>query len=297
MALKPKAEANKLSSILNSVLKDDRFPVDVESLALEYSQAAVPEEPIKKIKHDSYDNFDGALLKNAEKSQWMILCNDSIRSEGRKRFTVAHELGHYMLHRLEMEQFLCSSIEGEKTTSSRNIENEADTFASYLLMPFDDCRKQITDQSFSIELLMHCANRYGVSLMAAALKIKEILPKRVVVIAARDGIILWAAPNDKAFKSKAYIKTKGLPPVFIPEGSLMEATSIGPSGGRKKQPANLWFPGEPSDIHLIEHVFVATEGYDYTLGVLELENYDFPSGKYEEDQLIAPLNGKLFIDK
>lgn len=270
--MKPKAEANKLSKILSIFLGEDRFPVDVESLALEYSKETSPSDPIVKIKKSDVDNFEGALIKHPNKSQWMILYKENIRSEGRKRFTIAHELGHYMLHRAEMDEFLCASIVGEQSLSVRDIENEADTFASYLLMPLDDCRKQTSHQQFSIELLIHCANRYNVSLMAAALKLKEILPKRIVVVAARDGMILWASSNQKAYKSKVYIKTKGVPPISIPEGSLMSSLSTNPVGESKKQPANLWFPDEPKDLHLIEHVFVATEGYDYTLGVLELES-------------------------
>jgi Zn-dependent peptidase ImmA (M78 family) len=39
---------------------------------------------------------------------------ENIRSEGRKRFTIAHELGHYMLHRAEMDEFVCTSIVREQ---------------------------------------------------------------------------------------------------------------------------------------------------------------------------------------
>ena len=48
--MKPKAEANKLSKILSIFLGEDRFPVDVESLALEYSKETSPSDPIVKIK-------------------------------------------------------------------------------------------------------------------------------------------------------------------------------------------------------------------------------------------------------
>lgn len=41
------------------------------------------------------DNISGAIIKNDENSEWKIYVNetDSVR---RKRFTVAHELGHYI---------------------------------------------------------------------------------------------------------------------------------------------------------------------------------------------------------
>lgn len=63
---------------------EDRFPVDVESLALEYSKETSPSDPIVKIKKSDVDNFEGALIKHPNKSQWMILYKENIRSEGRK---------------------------------------------------------------------------------------------------------------------------------------------------------------------------------------------------------------------
>lgn len=297
MALKPKAEANKISKILNHVLSNDRFPVDIENLALEYSNQTSPNDRIIKVKSEAFEGIEGALVRHPSGTKWKILYNENIKSEGRKRFTIAHEFGHYILHRTETNEFLCSFIAGEQSSSSRDIENEADTFASYLLMPFDDCRKQLTDQKFSIELLIHCANRYGVSLMAAALKLKEIIPRRIVVVAARDGMLLWAAPNEKAYKSGAYIKTKGVPPVSLPENSLMSSLSSNTLGDTKTQPAKMWFPNEPEGLTLIEHVFIATEGYDYTLGVLELENYDGYYNSDKEDSSLAPLNGSLQLPR
>ncbi|WP_204264877.1 ImmA/IrrE family metallo-endopeptidase, partial [Escherichia coli] len=64
----------------------------------------------------------------------------------------------------------------------REIELEADTFASYLLMPLDDFKAQIDGQPFSLDLLRHCADRYGVSVTAAALKWREVAPGRVIVL-------------------------------------------------------------------------------------------------------------------
>ena len=44
-------------------------------------------------------NFEGLLAANDLKTKWMIAFNESIASKERIRFTKAHELGHYMLHR------------------------------------------------------------------------------------------------------------------------------------------------------------------------------------------------------
>ena len=49
-----------------------------------------------------------------------------------------------------------------------------------------DFRKQVDGQPVSFDLLGHCAERYGVSLTAAALRWTEIAEKRAVLVASRD---------------------------------------------------------------------------------------------------------------
>ncbi|MBF0340914.1 MAG: ImmA/IrrE family metallo-endopeptidase [Magnetococcales bacterium] len=67
------------------------------------------------------------------------------RQEGRYRFTLAHELGHWELHRHDFEngvaqrgafrQKIPPSIVCRTSTSKDPMEWQADLFASYLLMP------------------------------------------------------------------------------------------------------------------------------------------------------------------
>ena len=49
-AKKPMAEANRISSMLNTVLGADRFPVKVDELALEYSRQCFADSPIDTVR-------------------------------------------------------------------------------------------------------------------------------------------------------------------------------------------------------------------------------------------------------
>lgn len=203
------AEANRLSQMLRLVRADDRFPVNVESLALEYSKSCFPDSPITKVIGDHLPGFEGMLKANQAKSKWLIVYNSSIRSKGRIRFTLAHELGHYLLHRARREQFQCSQLDMEDWDSeTKGMESEADVFASFLLMPLDDFRLQLGSAPMSFDLLSHCTARYGVSLTAAALKWIEIAPQRALIVATRDDFVLWARPNNAALKSGAFLPTR-----------------------------------------------------------------------------------------
>ena len=62
-----------------------------------------------------------------------ILINSTVKSEKRRRFTLAHEIGHFVLHR-NKQTFQDTSSELRDYTTSM-MEIEANIFAAMLLMP------------------------------------------------------------------------------------------------------------------------------------------------------------------
>ena len=93
----PRRAANDLTVLLRTVLGEDRFPVDVEALAREVSRNH--EDPIATIRGVDIPGFEGMLRARKRKPGWHILYSTQPRYRGRERFTLAHEFGHYMLHR------------------------------------------------------------------------------------------------------------------------------------------------------------------------------------------------------
>ena len=133
----PVAEANRLSKLLNLSMGTERFPVDVEQLALGYAQQFGHQDGITTVVGHDLPGFEGALyrVEQASKPQWVLLYNSAIQAPGRVRFTVAHELGHYILHRMDRATFECGQEDMLNWESKeKQIESEADIFASYLLM-------------------------------------------------------------------------------------------------------------------------------------------------------------------
>ena len=88
------------------------------------------------ITYSNFDKLEGLLLYDKEKSVVSINMNRQIT---RQRFTAAHELGHILMHtQVNVNNFLCP-ISGVKS----DIEKEADSFASNLLMPTDELNRQV----------------------------------------------------------------------------------------------------------------------------------------------------------
>ena len=247
----PRRAANDLTVLLRTVLGEDRFPVDVEALALVVSRNH--ENSITAVKAVDIDDFEGMLRARRKRPGWHILYCTLPCYRGRERFTLAHEFGHYMLHRRPLTaehyrtgelpdgfEFDCLPLQANHwKDAEKEREEEADTFAAYLLMPIDDYRSQGAGQEMTRDLLSHVTNRYGVSLLDAVRKWIEFTDSRAAMVVARDGFALWGRASTAAYKSGIFIPS-GMP---IPDGSIV---GIGPTAQQAETdrpitlPAGVW---------------------------------------------------------
>jgi len=207
-----------------------QYPIDLDFLALEYPKQLFPKEPITMVQgNDFSSSFDGMLLKKPNSlNEWGILYNNAIPSKGRINFTKAHELGHYFLHRdLAVDGTIqCSKEDMYRWHSSyTQMETEANTFASFLLVPLDDFREQIKGQETSLELFEHLSHRYGVSLTVILLKWLSITTKIAMLVVGKDGHIDWSWSNEEALKRKIYFKARQ-ETTALPQSSMANMRSL-----------------------------------------------------------------------
>lgn len=273
--LSPKRWAIEISQVLNKVLGPEHFPINVEQVAREYSLQRFPDDPITLVAGDVLPRFDGALVRSPfGKNGWGIIYNKAINSRGRINFTLAHEFGHYLLHRLKYPEGLrCGEQDVVRWDSEYGqIEYQANIFASYLLMPLDDFRRQLDPRAeANLEILGSCAQRYNVSLMAATLKWIEYTERRAIVVVSRDDFILWARSSAAALKTGAFFRTSGAP-IPAPEGSLA-ANGISDSSSIEL-PQGTWLKDEPC-----LEMAVSSEQYGFTISLLLLSN-DAPYSQF-----------------
>jgi Zn-dependent peptidase ImmA (M78 family) len=104
-----------------------RPPVVVERVAAKCG--------VRALKWDFEDAVSGLLL---DLDSGPVIGFNSQQSRGRQRFTIAHELGHYLLgHHENFHIDLASSTNhGESANYSWRDERAANDFAAELLMPF-----------------------------------------------------------------------------------------------------------------------------------------------------------------
>lgn len=131
---------------------------------LKYVSSNNPKEPIslEYVRMDPATSgslsYDGGI--------WHIKVNKE-HNPKRQKFTIAHELGHYMLHRNKATEFTDELFFRSQTKD--NIEYKANEFAATLLMPEENVRKCIKAGVTNIGKL---AEIFGVS--APAMKIRVI---------------------------------------------------------------------------------------------------------------------------
>lgn len=265
----PERWAFEITHVLNAVLGAEHFPINVTAVAQEYSAQKFPHDPISRIVGDSLPGFDGALYKApAGKKGWGIFYNNQIRSTGRVNFTLAHEFGHYLLHRLAYPDGIrCGEQDFVQWDSEYGqVEHQANVFAANLLMPLDDFRRLVApDSTIGLDAISDCADRYRVSLIAAALRWLSYTEKRAVLVVSRDGFILWARSSAKALRTGAYFRTSA-GPIAIPAASLAAQPSSAERQATRQHDGCVWFP-EP-----VVEMTVLSEQYEFAISLLLLPN-------------------------
>lgn len=139
----------------------------------------------------------------------IITVSRNIANANRKRFSVAHELGHLELHRRQIT--LCTSAdmsEWSVSVGSERVEIEANEFAAAFLMP-EQFFRSLCDEEPSLEYFSEIADRFHVSLTAAAIRYCEFTPEPVAIVFSQDNYIKWFRAS-KAFEElELFVNVRG----------------------------------------------------------------------------------------
>ena len=201
---------------------------------------------------------------------WGIAYNGKARRE-RQRFTIAHELGHFILHRSQQKSFNCDSQSVHTGIDGlRQIEREADEFAGNLLMPGDLLREWISDQRIDLHVLSAIAKRFQVSFEALCIRFIKFTKQRAILVYWDNGFVKYEWRSSSAVRTRARIRRNGDPQEPLP-GTLAADTSVEQEWDGTEMSAAIWCPEEAEHMKLWEfkHSYGAR---DRILTLLLLEN-------------------------
>ena len=156
----------------------DEPPIDVDHLAEEAAGLDVQlHGDLRALLGTPGPKLSGLLLLAEDRVYVDAL--EAERSSGRRRFTVAHELGHWHLHRDRGGSHYCRPEDNGGSQKDlyalKHIESEANRFAAALLMPEAAVREHAARVRLSVPAL---ARRFGVSApaMQVRLEVLDLLP-------------------------------------------------------------------------------------------------------------------------
>ncbi len=145
----------KIAEDLLAQLKLNVAPVPVEEIATRLQI---------KIGREASDDFSGILIRKDGKA---LIGVNSNESHVRQRFTVAHELGHFILH--PQKEAFVDYRDNQKDIMRTPREKQANAFAAALLMPRTRLIKDVKTKfktGIYEEDLAELADEYEVSIEA-----------------------------------------------------------------------------------------------------------------------------------
>ena len=172
-----KAEANKL---LQKLWVQAPGEIDLEALAHKAGKL--------RIEEGGLDNAEGRIVASA--SGGTIRVKPGL-NPGRRRFTIAHEIGHYILHPRE-------GLDREDTAANFMLwndpgeETEANVFAAELLMPELLFKPRAAKGVPGLALMDRLAVEFSTSVMATAFQYVNYTLEQVALVVSEGGNIKWS---------------------------------------------------------------------------------------------------------
>jgi Zn-dependent peptidase ImmA (M78 family) len=106
------------------------------------------------------DTIDGLLEYPKKTSESPKIFLNKERPATRKKFTLAHEIGHYVLHRNKKTKYRIDPYDYSENDHTTKEETEANYFAASLLVPKEKLKSILALSKGSLEM---AASYFGVS--------------------------------------------------------------------------------------------------------------------------------------
>lgn len=139
----------------------------------------------------TYARLDGAsarIFRHGDRA--IIRVSDQIVQLGRLRFTIAHEVAHFLLgHKIPVEAALDLTA---RAPFSVHQEREADIFATEFLMPAAWVAAYCKGTVTSLSVVHAIAQAFRVSNVAAAVRRVELADAPCAVAYSEQGRVVWA---------------------------------------------------------------------------------------------------------
>ena len=223
------------------------------------------------IKEEDIDGSEGRIIMKDDSA--IITISTRVELPAKKRFILAHELGHYELHRHKRKVFndTDDTLNHWYKKNFSAEESEANEFAAEYLMPTDLYHQQCNAKVFNHKVIEHLANNFQVSKTAAILKFVKTGNGNhpVFVVCCQDNKMKWFKKTDDFYYYSLF--SYNAPP---PSGSVAAEVFTTKKGyygedGTQQIWKSDWFEmkDDEKNTKFYEYCLYA-KSYDYTISVI-----------------------------
>lgn len=157
-------------------------PNQIDLDAIAYDRQAV-------VRYRMMEGCEARLVAGIENA--VISVNTTGVSLGRQRFSVAHELAHWLCDR-HTGSFLCAKTDiGPQNAEAKSVEAHANAYASQLILPSYLVDPWLTGRAASLAVARAMAAEFRSSLTAAAIKLIKRTHHVAMVARYGQGRLIW----------------------------------------------------------------------------------------------------------
>lgn len=246
-----------------------------------------------RVREMDFDGFDGILVRGKNVQKGVIGVNAGIREPSRKRFTIAHEIAHFVIpHHRELPS-ACQSATIERFSRKLAVpELEANEFAAELLLPSKEVASRLGLDNPALSRISRVANDFETSLSATTWRFLDLTHQPCAMVWSHADKAVWYRTND-ALPFLMPVKSLPLPRSIA--ARLFAGESFPPEAGMQEVDADVWFyPDRAERIGALFEDSIYLQNYNAVFTLLWAVNLQEDKQNADEDELLAELEPEEF---
>lgn len=172
----------------------------------------------------------------------IISVNSNSNNDGRQRFSLGHELSHWICDR-KTGTFLCAKEDiGPQNAEAKSVEAQANGYASQLILPtylVDPWLRKQKTQQLSLDLASSLRKDFNSSLTTSAIKLIKRATLPACITCHNQSVLTWHQ-RSRSFPSEFYLTSK------LHQDTNAFRMAFGGMTGiskPKREPASNWMSG------------------------------------------------------
>jgi hypothetical protein len=201
--------------------------IDIEAIA-QYCGATVMYEPL--------EGCEGRIIGFSNRA---IITVNQRAAESRRRFSAAHELGHWLKHRGKVA-LVCDNDQLTCKWDGHDKEGVANRYAAELLLPQYLFQPLLKQRLLTFEAVRWLAKRFETSITATAIRAVQLTDGHAALICSSGQGRLWFELSPRAKEARCWPR-RNLP---IDSGAAALLKRDEEPGSPQAVDASVWFGGK-----------------------------------------------------